>query len=143
MPTLIQKSATIFVGGLFIGPSANTLQLVSTVTLTPANIAAMHGSPVSILPAPPSGFLNFIEYIMVQYKYGTAVFSGGGAINFVYHGTSTSPHTGTISAYDSGERLSVPSPCCFPERLTFNRPSVLAWISPMRLPRLPAELAAP
>lgn len=74
------------------------VQQVATVTLTAAQLQSMKASPVSILPAPGAGKVLVIDAITFQYKYGGTVFTGGGAISFVYHGTAVTPHTGNVAA---------------------------------------------
>lgn len=69
-----------------------------TVNVTTAQILAMNGAPVTILPA-PSGIAAakrawIPTRIVVQLILNTgtpAAFASGGAISFVYHGTSITP----------------------------------------------------
>jgi predicted RecA/RadA family phage recombinase len=75
-----------------------TVQQAKTVTLTAANIIAMNGAPVSILPAPAAGQLIIVDAILVELKPTSTAFTGGGAVTFVYHGTAVTPHTGTVTA---------------------------------------------
>lgn len=70
----------------------------AVVTLTAANIIAMFTTPVSILPAPGTGKVIVVDAIFVQTKPGGTNFTGGGAVDLVYHGTATIPHTGTVTA---------------------------------------------
>ncbi len=82
------------IGSANIDPS---LQQKKTVTLSAANILAMHGAPVSVLPSPGAGKLIVVDAILWQFKNGSTQFTGGGAVSFVYHGTSVTPHTGTVA----------------------------------------------
>lgn len=83
-----------------VGSSAlNPLvQQVKQVTLTAAQLIAMKATPQSILPAPGAGKVIIVDAILFQFKNGGTVFTGGGAISFVYHGTAVTPHTGTVAA---------------------------------------------
>jgi predicted RecA/RadA family phage recombinase len=70
----------------------------AVVTLTAAQILAMNGAPVSILPAPAAGQVLVINQIIVQMKPGSTQFTGGGAVTFPYHGTAVTPHGGNVPA---------------------------------------------
>jgi predicted RecA/RadA family phage recombinase len=70
----------------------------AVVTLTAAQIMAMNGAPVSILPAPAAGQVLVIDQIIAQMKPGATQFTGGGAVTFQYHGTAVVPHSGNIPA---------------------------------------------
>ncbi|MBV9448560.1 MAG: hypothetical protein JO345_21960 [Streptosporangiaceae bacterium] len=80
------------------GVSNTPLQQVAQVTLTSANILGMNTTPVSILPAPAAGQVLMIDAIFVQTKPGGTQYASGGAVTFQYHGTSTNPHTGNVTA---------------------------------------------
>jgi hypothetical protein len=69
------------------------------VTVTAAQIAAMFGAPVTVLPAPGANKVLLIFGIVVQTVPDAALsYTAGGALNFVYHGTSVIPHAGSIAA---------------------------------------------
>jgi predicted RecA/RadA family phage recombinase len=70
----------------------------AVVTLTAAQIMAMNGAPVAILPAPAAGQVLVINQIIAQMKPGATQFTGGGAVSFQYHGTAVVPHSGNIPA---------------------------------------------
>ncbi len=70
----------------------------AVVTLTAAQIIAMNGAPVTILPAPAAGQVLVIDQIIAQMKPGATQFTGGGAVTFQYHGTGVVPHSGNIPA---------------------------------------------
>jgi predicted RecA/RadA family phage recombinase len=86
----------------------------AVVTLTAAQIMAMNGAPVSILPAPAAGQVLVIGQILAQMKPGATQFTGGGAVTFQYHGTAVVPHSGNIPAATitaaSGSENVVPPP---------------------------------
>jgi hypothetical protein len=70
----------------------------TVVTLTAAQIMAMFGAAVSILPAPAAGQVLVVDQFIVQMKPGATQFTGGGAVSFQYHGTGVVPHSSTIPA---------------------------------------------
>jgi hypothetical protein len=74
--------------------------LSARVTLTTAQLEAMYATPVSVLPAPGSGFAIVVEQIQLEIIAGGTAFTAGGAIEFVYHGTSTNPVNGSVPAAD-------------------------------------------
>jgi hypothetical protein len=70
----------------------------AVVTLTAAQIMAMYGAPVGILPAPAAGQVLVIDQIIAQMKPAGTQFTGGGAVTLQYHGTGVVPHSGNIPA---------------------------------------------
>jgi predicted RecA/RadA family phage recombinase len=70
----------------------------AVVTLTAAQIMAMYGAAVSILPSPAAGQTLVIDQIIAQMKPGATQFTGGGAVSFQYHGTGVVPHSSSIPA---------------------------------------------
>ena len=70
----------------------------AVVTLTAAQIMAMFGAAVSILPAPAAGQVLVVDQFIVQMKPGATQFTGGGAVSFQYHGTTIVPHSANIPA---------------------------------------------
>jgi len=70
----------------------------AVVTLTAAQIVAMNGAPVSVLPAPAAGQVLVVDQIIAQMKPGATQFTGGGAVSFQYHGTAVVPHSSNIPA---------------------------------------------
>jgi predicted RecA/RadA family phage recombinase len=70
----------------------------AVVTLTAAQIMAMYGAAVSILPAPAAGQVLVVDQFIVQMKPGVTQFTGGGAVSFQYHGTGVVPHSSSIPA---------------------------------------------
>jgi predicted RecA/RadA family phage recombinase len=83
------------VGSADLDPS---LLQKAVVTLMAAQIQAMFGAPVNILPAPAAGQILAIDQIIVQMKPGSTQFTGGGAVTFQYHGTAVNPHGGNLPA---------------------------------------------
>ena len=76
----------------------------TVVTLTAAQIMAMYGAAVSILPAPAAGQVLVVDQFIVQMKPGGTQFTGGGAVSFQYHGTGVVPHSSSISGGDRHQR---------------------------------------
>lgn len=69
------------------------------IQLSSANLLAMGTTPVSVLPAPATGKLILVNWIIFVMKRTSTAYAAGGAINFQYHTTTTStPHAGTIAA---------------------------------------------
>lgn len=96
----------------------------ATVALSAANILAMNGTPVPILPALAAGQVLVIDQIVVQFKAGSTQFASGGAVTFQYHGTSVNPHAGNVpaatinSASSSNNVLAPPSAVIQPPTAT-------------------------
>lgn len=70
-----------------------------SVTLTAAQIFAMNGAPVPIIPTP--GGANqaiLVNKILVEVLAGSTAFTTGGAVSFVYHGGAVNVVTGTVAA---------------------------------------------
>jgi len=66
------------------------------VRLSSANLLAMYGAPVKILPAPGAAKSSSSTPSFFEMK-ATARLRIGGAINFQYHTTTGSvPHAGTL-----------------------------------------------
>lgn len=60
----------------------------ATVALTAANIIAMFTTPVAILPAPGAGKAIIVSQILFEMTTTSTQFTGGGTVNFPYHGGS-------------------------------------------------------
>lgn len=72
---------------------------VASVSLAAADIIGMNGTPVQILAAPGSGKAIVVESIVFEMIRSSTAFTGGGAVSFQYHTTTTSvPHAGSIQA---------------------------------------------
>jgi hypothetical protein len=70
------------------------------VPLTAAQLEAMYATPVSILPAPGTGYAIVVEQVTLELIAGGSAFTAGGAISLVYHGGSTPVHAGSVPAAD-------------------------------------------
>jgi len=71
----------------------------ATVSLAAADIIGMNAAPVQILPAPGNGKAIIVESIVFEMMRSSIAFTGGGAVSFQYHITTTSiPHAGSILA---------------------------------------------
>jgi hypothetical protein len=69
-----------------------------SVSLTAAQLVAMEAAPVSVIAAPGAGFAIVIDSVLLEMTTTSTVFTGGGAVSFVYHGTGTAVHAGSIPA---------------------------------------------
>lgn len=58
----------------------------TTISLTAAQIIAMNGAPPSLLPAPGAGKVLIVQQILAEMNPGSVAFTGGGTVNFPYHG---------------------------------------------------------
>jgi hypothetical protein len=68
------------------------------VSLTTAQLEAMFGTPVPIIPAPAANQAIIAKEAVLEMIPGTVAFTGGGAVELVYHGGSTSAVTGSVPA---------------------------------------------
>ena len=68
------------------------------VPLTAAQLIAMFTTPVSIIAAPATGKAIVVREIVFEMITTATVFTGGGVVSFVYHGTSVPVHAGTVPA---------------------------------------------
>jgi hypothetical protein len=68
------------------------------VSLTAAQLIAMNGTPVTIIPAPSAGKAIVVREVAFEMIPGSVAFTGGGAVSLVYHGTSTPVHAGSVPA---------------------------------------------
>jgi hypothetical protein len=63
-----------------------------TISLTAAQIGSLFSSPVELIPAPASGYGILLLSILIQYRFGTTPYLGGGTLEF-FNGDSGSPLT--------------------------------------------------
>lgn len=68
------------------------------ISVSSANILAMNGAPVTLIAAPPTGFLLLVSSITLEMTTTATAYANGGVVSFVYHGGSTAAHSGTIPA---------------------------------------------
>ena len=66
--------------------------------LTTTNLTGMFATPVNVIPAPPANQALVVDVILFQMRPGGTPFSAGGAVTFVYDGTSVNPHSGNVPA---------------------------------------------
>lgn len=60
----------------------------ATVNLTLAQWNAMYATPVELLAAPGAGLMNLVDSIYVNYVYGSAALTSGGAVSAQYGSTA-------------------------------------------------------
>jgi len=71
------------------------------VTLTPTQIKAMNGAPITLLPAVTGQSYVLDDPILFRYTFGTAAYTSGGAVVIQYH-TGAIAATGTVAAAQLG-----------------------------------------
>jgi hypothetical protein len=71
----------------FIGNKAQ--QKISVFTLTSSDITTLHSVPVSLIGAPGVNKAIEIDKFILEFTAGTVQYTGGGAVNPVYHGATT------------------------------------------------------
>lgn len=84
-------------GNIIKGGVTSVLNLKKQITLSAAQITTLHSVPVSLIAAPGAGKAVNLESLVFQFKYGTVQFTGGGAVNPVYHSGSTNLLSGQIA----------------------------------------------
>jgi hypothetical protein len=75
-----------------VGVSAKSFQL------TNAQLESMFTTPITVVPAGLSNVAYLPVDVVFQMNPGTTAFTGGGTVNFVYHGGSVPAAGGTIAA---------------------------------------------
>lgn len=68
------------------------------VIVTAAQVLAMNGAPVQILAAPGAGYVLTNLQFQIETLPGSTNFAAGGAVSFVYHGGSITPHGSSVPA---------------------------------------------
>lgn len=69
-----------------------------TASLTAAQIILMFTTPQTVIPAPGAGLAIVLQYVIFEMTTTSTQFTGGGTVNFVYHGGAVAAATGTITA---------------------------------------------
>jgi hypothetical protein len=59
---------------------------VSQFNLTAADITTLHSVPITLIPSAGINKVLVLNYFTLQFIYNSIAFTGGGAINPVYHG---------------------------------------------------------
>ena len=75
----------------------SSLGQVATVSLTAANIIALHSLPFVIVAAPGSGKAVIFESLVWEFTYGSAQMTGGGAVTLVYDTGATNIMSSAIT----------------------------------------------
>ena len=73
-------------------------EMVDQFTVSAADFAALNTAPVSLVAAHGLNKALIVTAMLFQFKFGTVEFTLGGAVNPVYHGTTTNPLSGSVAA---------------------------------------------
>jgi hypothetical protein len=68
------------------------------LSVTSAQLLVIFTTPLTILAAPGLNKALVIDELLIQVVPGSVAYTGGGAINFVYHGGSIAPLAATMPA---------------------------------------------
>jgi len=79
-----------------IGIRAETY--VDSFLVNAADITTSHSAPLALVAAPGLNKAIQLTRAIVQFRYGTVQFTGGGALSFVYHGATVNLLSGTVAA---------------------------------------------
>jgi len=74
------------------------VQQLAVVPLTAAQLKSLFSTPLTVLPAPGAGYALILEQALLEFKFGTIAYTGGGALSLVYHGNAGALHSGTVPA---------------------------------------------
>jgi hypothetical protein len=85
-------------GNIALSGVLSAVEAVGMFPLTAAQITTLNTAPVVLLPAPASGKVLVANSMIFQFKYGSVQFTGGGAVNPVYHGATTNLIGGSVAA---------------------------------------------
>jgi hypothetical protein len=83
--------------GYITKPAGTTMQTANG-TLTAANVIAMGTTPITLVPACPTGYFIMVERICLRVVTTATVFNIGGIVHFYYHGQTTEIMSATIAA---------------------------------------------
>lgn len=67
-----------------------------TKSLTAANIAAMYGAPIEVIPAPGAGKLIVVDSWVFSMTPTTTSFTGGGVVSLIYNTAASTAAAGTL-----------------------------------------------
>lgn len=84
-------------GNIIKSAVTNVVNVKKQVALSAAQITTLHSAPVSLIAAPGAGVAINLESMVFNFKFGTTQFTGGGAVNPVYHGATTALLSGAIA----------------------------------------------
>jgi hypothetical protein len=71
---------------------------VARVALSAAQLIAMNGAPISLIPAPGAGRAIVVEEIIFKMIRTATAFTGGGAVEFRYTNGAGAQVTGTLAS---------------------------------------------
>jgi hypothetical protein len=95
----IQKPGTPIVAHGYFGIEGSYVSAFMTcVPVTAAQVRAMYGAPVPLVSAPPAGEGLVLVSAEIEVVPGTTPFSGGGAVQVVYHGALTNQMSAALPA---------------------------------------------
>lgn len=92
------KTAANPLGGIQASELAPHVVQTAIIALTAAQLIAMNGTPVSLIPAPGAGYALVDVSLAFEMITTSTQFTGGGAVSLAYHGGSVNPCGGTIAA---------------------------------------------
>ena len=100
-------------------PAANldvgAIQYVD-VTLTSAQILALHSTPITLIPAPAAGFAIQVDSVAASLKFGTTAYTGANALTLNYTNGSGATAITIASSFLDGSAnantaVAATSPC--------------------------------
>ncbi len=68
-----------------------------TSTLTLAQVLDLYNTPVEVLPALSDGYMYVVDKLVLEAKYGSAAYSGGGNVYLQYGSTAHGTNTATAN----------------------------------------------
>ena len=95
----IQKPGTPIVAHGYFGIEGSYVSAFMTcVPVSAAQVQSMYASPVRLVSAPPAGEGLVLVSAEIEVSPGTTPFSGGGAVQVVYHGALTNQLSAALPA---------------------------------------------